>query len=104
MYFIKRTNILNQQSYLIECNEDNGIGMEEKVLTHIFDKFYQGDTSRATQGNGLGLSLVKKIIDLSNGTINATSKINHGTTFIIELYNQNDPSQGHFVIHQSVLF
>ncbi len=64
---------------------DRGCGMDEDVIRHIFDKFYQGDDSRSTQGNGLGLALVKQIIALSNGTISVDSKIGQGSTFIIEL-------------------
>ena len=64
---------------------DNGIGMDEKTIDRVFDKFYQGDTSHATSGNGLGLSLVKKIIELFNGSIKIKSAPNKGTTIIVEL-------------------
>lgn len=64
---------------------DNGIGMNEEVKNRIFDKFYQGDNSRNFKGNGLGLALVKKILDLCNCKITVKSKLNEGTTFNIYL-------------------
>lgn len=60
---------------------DNGIGMDKKTVAHIFEKFYQGDSSRRSQGNGLGLPLCKKIIDLCGGKISVESKPNQGSTF-----------------------
>lgn len=62
---------------------DNGIGMTEEQQKHIFDKFYQGDTSRKTKGNGLGLSLAKQIVELHGGTIKVLSEPKKGTTFNI---------------------
>lgn len=64
---------------------DNGRGMDNDTLKHIFDKFYQGDNSHATQGNGIGLSIVKRIVELCKGEINVESSLNHGTTFIVKL-------------------
>ncbi|AWI05442.1 sensor histidine kinase [Clostridium drakei] len=64
---------------------DNGPGMDEETQKHIFDKFYQGDTSHATHGNGLGLPITKKIIELHSGTIYVKCADGNGTTFIIEL-------------------
>lgn len=64
---------------------DYGIGIEEKDLARIFDKFYQSDKSRSQLGNGIGLSVVKKIVELHNGKIIAKSKINEKTTFEIFL-------------------
>lgn len=63
---------------------DNGIGMDESTVKHIFDKFYQGDLSHVTPGNGLGLSIVKHIVTLINGEITVNSVPNEGTTFIIK--------------------
>lgn len=64
---------------------DNGIGMDKETSTHIFEKFYQGDTSHATSGNGLGLSLVKRIVTMMNGRISVTSAKEKGSTFIVSL-------------------
>lgn len=72
------------QDFIIKF-EDNGCGMNEETGKHIFDKFYQGDTSHSKEGNGLGLALVKKVIDIIGGTIKVKSEVGVGTTFIIVL-------------------
>lgn len=64
---------------------DNGDGMSEEVKRRVFEKFYQGDSSRSSQGNGLGLALAKRIVDLHRGEITVSSKENKGTTFIVSL-------------------
>lgn len=64
---------------------DEGVGMDDKTIEHAFDKFYQGDTSHATKGNGLGLALVKKILELFNGTINIRSRLGSGTIISVIL-------------------
>lgn len=64
---------------------DTGIGMDEEVQAHLFEKFYQGDVSHTTQGNGLGLSLVKRILDLSDGEIRIKSEKGQGTVFTVVL-------------------
>ena len=66
---------------------DTGIGIPENKLPRIFDKFYQADTSHSSSGNGLGLALVKQIIESFGGTITAESQENKGTTFKIILKN-----------------
>jgi len=62
---------------------DNGIGMSEEIKQRIFEKFYQGDFSRSSQGNGLGLTLAKRIVDLHGGAISVSSKEGKGTTFTV---------------------
>lgn len=64
---------------------DEGIGMSEETLDHIFEKFYQGDSSRKAQGNGLGLALCKKIVDLSKGNIFVSSEPGKGSVFMVRL-------------------
>lgn len=65
--------------------EDLGCGMSEETMRRMFDKFYQGDASRSTTGNGLGLTLVKRIVDLCEGTIEVESELNRGSVFTIRL-------------------
>ncbi|WP_350344624.1 HAMP domain-containing sensor histidine kinase [Proteinivorax tanatarense] len=64
---------------------DYGVGMDKETKNRIFEKFYQGDKAHSSEGNGLGLPLVKRIIDLYDGEVRVESELKKGTTFVVEL-------------------
>ena len=64
---------------------DNGIGMAEETMQKVFDQFYQGEPLSHGEGNGLGLTIVKKILDICGGKISVASKKGEGSTFTVEL-------------------
>jgi len=74
--------------YLSIKVKDNGIGVSERDLPHIFDRFYQADQSRSklsSEGSGLGLSIAKRIIKLHGGSIKAKSTVKKGSTFTVKI-------------------
>ena len=73
------------QDFIVAHVRDEGEGMDPATQMRIFEKFYQGDSAHATDGNGLGLSLVKRIVDLCRGKITVESSPGNGTTFSVYL-------------------
>ncbi|MGM1044525.1 MAG: sensor histidine kinase [Bacillota bacterium] len=65
--------------------QDNGSGMDDQTKAHIFDKFYQGDTSHSKTGYGLGLPLVKRIVELCGGDVGVQSQSGKGSIFTVVL-------------------
>lgn len=77
--------LLEQRECAVVTVSDRGCGMEPDVQERIFEKFYQGDTSHKAEGNGLGLALVRQIVELSQGVVEVESQHGKGSTFRVIL-------------------
>lgn len=78
-------SLKTESEYAVVHIQDTGCGISTEVGTHIFEKFYQGDKSHATVGNGLGLALMKRVIDIVGGEISVKSELGKGTLFVVKL-------------------
>jgi len=79
---LKQTSDTNSVTVSVS---DSGCGMDDKTIKHIFDKFYQGDTSHSGEGNGLGLALAYRIVEKAGGTLSVESKLGKGSVFTVQL-------------------
>ena len=81
--------LAREEGQAVVSVRDAGPGMDEATRRRVFEKFYQGDTAHAAEGNGLGLSLVKRIVDLCQGTVEVESEPDRGSTFTVRLPLEN---------------
>ena len=81
---IKIVLVDNGESVAVSFS-DTGCGMTPETGKRIFEKFYQGDNSHSTNGNGLGLSIVKRIVDILDGEISVESILDRGSVFTVKL-------------------
>ena len=78
-------SLKTESNQVVVSVSDTGCGIKPETGTHIFEKFYQGDPSHGTQGNGLGLALVKRVVDILNCEIGVHSKYGQGSTFTVKI-------------------
>lgn len=82
-------SVFEAKGSVIVAIADEGEGMSEEVQKHIFDKFYQGDKSHTAEGNGLGLALVKRIVEICFGEVRVKSEVDEGAEFTVILPKTN---------------
>ncbi len=80
-----RVSVRGEGENAVVCVEDTGCGMDSETQKHIFDKFYQGDSSHTSKGNGLGLALAKRVTDIMKGEITVCSRPGKGSSFTVKM-------------------
>ena len=80
-----RLSAKEENGDIVVAISDTGAGMSEETVSHIFEKYYQGDKSHSSKGLGLGLSIAERIVKLCDGTIKVKSELNAGSTFTVRL-------------------
>ena len=82
---ILKISLKKEGKHVVFTVTDSGPGISEEAIKHLFDKFYQADTTRKEEGNGLGLALVKRILTIVGGDISAENLVGGGCTFTVKL-------------------
>ncbi|MCC8182876.1 MAG: sensor histidine kinase, partial [Clostridiales bacterium] len=83
-----RGGLQSESDWVTVSVADDGDGMTEEIQKHIFEKFYQGDCSHSDEGNGLGLALVKRIVEMCHGSVEVESAPGEGACFRVWLPNE----------------
>ena len=85
MPIVDPSRLLRQEQQLIFTVEDSGPGIPPEAQSHIFDKFYQADSSHTSEGNGLGLALTRQVLDSCGGIVRAENLPDTGCRFTVTL-------------------
>ena len=83
-----RMTLTKKQNQIIFTVEDSGPGLSPEAEKHIFDKFYQADSSHKQEGNGLGLALVKRVLAIEQGEVRAENRPEGGCRFTVTLFEK----------------
>jgi signal transduction histidine kinase len=84
-----KINCIAHKDKLTVSIEDNGIGISEDDLQHLFERFFRAKNAANIQGTGLGLHIISKYLELMNGSIEIKSRLNKGTTFTFYIPSKN---------------